>query len=226
MRNVVIYGDSILRGVTPDANNRYTSVLEQFMPGLEQKHGLCITNRARFGCTVEKGYALAQKDLAAQPDFAYALIEYGGNDCDYSWQSIARDPNANHQPHTPLARFVHTLETLLNDLIKNGIQPLLMTLPPIDAQKYFSFVCKNEEDKRGVLQWLGDVQLIYHFQEMYSAAVLKLALGKRLPLIDVRSYFLDRHDYRALISADGIHPTERGYALIHTAFDAYLAKEA
>ena len=57
---------------------------------------------------------------------------------------------------------------------------------------------------------------------MYSSAVLKVALRRGLPLVDVRSYFLDKHNYAALISEDGIHPSEEGYALIHTAFDEYL----
>ena len=51
---------------------------------------------------------------------------------------------------------------------------------------------------------------------------MKLALRRRFPVVDVRSYFLDKHNYGDLISADGIHPSEAGYALIHRAFDDYL----
>ena len=64
--------------------------------------------------------------------------------------------------------------------------------------------------------------MIYRYQELYSAAIMKLALRRRFPVVDVRSYFLDKHNYGELISYDGIHPSEAGYALIHRAFDDYL----
>ena len=46
---------------------------------------------------------------------------------------------------------------------------------------------------------------------MYSAQIAKLAGKLGLPLIDVRSRFLDRRDIDSLIARDGIHLTEPGY---------------
>ena len=42
----------------------------------------------------------------------------------------------------------------------------------------------------------------------------RLAQTLGCALIDLRDGFLTRHDYKALIGPDGIHPTEAGYAII------------
>ncbi len=222
MVNVVIYGDSIMKGATPEGSNRYRSVLPRFLPRLAEKYDLDVTNRSRFGSTIDRGYAMLQKDLQAKTPYQIALVEYGGNDCDFDWKAIAEAPEAEHKPKTSMADFLHTLETMAENLLQKGIQPLLMTLPPIDAEKYLSFICRNGLSRENILKWLGEEQMIYRYQEMYSAAILKLAMRRRFPVVDVRSYFLDKHNYTDLISADGIHPSEEGYALIHRAFDDFL----
>ena len=222
MINVVIYGDSIMKGATPEGENRYRSVLPRFLPKLAEKYSLAITNKARFGSTIDRGYALVQKDLNEQNPYRHALVEYGGNDCDFDWQAIAQAPEGEHLPRTSLVDFRHTLEAIVDGLQKVNIKPLLMTLPPIDAERYLSFICRGGINRANIIKWLGETQMIYRFQEMYSAAILKVAMQRRLCLVDVRSYFLDKHNYAKLISEDGIHPSEEGYALIHTAFDDYL----
>lgn len=223
MIDVVIYGDSIMKGATPEGENRYRSVLHQFLPRLAEKYGLAVTNRARFGSTIGRGYALLQKDLNERiAPYRFALVEYGGNDCDFDWRAVAEAPEAEHQPNTSIAEFLHTLETMANDLVQKGVKPLFMTLPPLSAERYLSFICRGGLNRANIVKWLGEVQMIYRFQEMYSSSILKLALQKGLPLVDVRSYFLDKRNYASLISEDGIHPSEEGYALIHTAFDEYL----
>ena len=89
-----------------------------------------------------------------------------------------------------------------------------MTLPPLDAQRYLDFIGRLGSDKAAVLHWLGDVQMIYRWQEMYSSAISQLAGRLGLPLADVRSRFLSRRDYQSLIARDGIHLTEAGYSLV------------
>ena len=223
MIQVVIYGDSIMKGAIPEGASLYRSVLPRFLPRLAEKYDLAVTNRARFGCTIDRGYAMLQKDLQEKIPCQIALVEYGGNDCDFDWKAIATDPEGEHKPKTSIESFVKTLETMAENLLQKNIQPLLMTLPPVDASRYLSFICRDGLNRANILKWLGDSeQMIYRYQEMYSAAIMKLALRRRFPVVDVRSYFLDKHNYGDLISADGIHPSEAGYALIHRAFDDFL----
>ena len=84
------------------------------------------------------------------------------------------------------------------------------TLPPIDGQRYFSFISQRA-DGGSVLRWLGDVGRIYRHQEMYSDAVAALAFSEGVPLIDVRRQFLPLRELPQLIAADGIHLTMPGY---------------
>ena len=103
---------------------------------------------------------------------------------------------------------------MVQSLQASGIQPVLMTLPPLDASRYLSFIGRLGSDTGRILRWLGDVQMIYRWQEMYSNAVVRLADRLRLPLADVRSEFLSRRDYGSLIARDGIHLTQPGYELV------------
>lgn len=48
------------------------------------------------------------------------------------------------------------------------------------------------------MQWLGEEQMIYRHQEMYSDAGARLAFEEGVPLIGVRENFLgDHHFFRS-----------------------------
>ena len=98
----------------------------------------------------------------------------------------------------------------VQELASAGVQPVLMTLPPIDGQRYFQFISRRA-DGGSILRWLGDVGRIYRHQELYSDAVAALAMTEGLPLIDVRRQFLRMRDLPRYIAADGIHLTMTGY---------------
>ena len=67
---------------------------------------------------------------------------------------------------------------------------------------------------QNILTFLGEVDFIYKWQEMYSAAIEKLAVEEKIPIIDIRSGFLNKEDYSDYLCADGIHPNEKGHLLI------------
>ena len=209
MRNVYIYGDSLLKATVPDEELKYHFHLPEIMARYPSDR-VQVTNRAKMGATVSKGLSLVEHDAARGLDADYALICYGGNDSDYDWAAIAADPAADHQPHTKRETFRQTLESMLNVLYRQGVQPVLMTLPPIDGQRYFRFI-SQKTDGGSVLRWLGDVGRIYRHQELYSDAVAALAFAEGVPLIDVRRQFLPQRDLSGLIAADGIHLTMSGY---------------
>lgn len=209
-----IYGDSIMKAVVVDENYKYKSLSRPILENLQQQTGLETVNRAHFGYTSEKGQAILQRDLEKGLDCRFALLEFGGNDCDHNWAEVAADPDGEHLPQTALQTFLDNLRSMAQSLLSHGIQPILMTLPPLDAQKYLDFIGRLGSDKSAVLHWLGDVQMIYRWQELYSAAISRLAVQLNLPLADVRSRFLSRRDYQTLIARDGIHLTESGYELV------------
>ena len=170
-----------------------------------------VTNQAKMGATATKGLSLVEHDVARGLDADYALICYGGNDSDYDWAAIAADPEGDHRPHTERETFRQTLANILSLLYRQGIQPVLMSLPPIDPRRYLRFICRNGLDRSAIMRWLGDEEMIYRHQELYSDTVTELAYESGVPLIHVRQAFLADHHMNALIAADGIHMTMEGY---------------
>lgn len=219
---VQIYGDSIMKAVLVDENYKYKPIVKGLLERLRQDTGVEAVNHAHFGYTVDKGQAVLERDLEKGIDSQYALLEFGGNDCDFNWSQVAAQPEGDHQPHTPVPKFLDTLRAMVQSLRSAGIQPVLMSLPPLDAQRYLNFIGHLGNDTGRILRFLGDVQMIYRYQEMYSTQVVQLASRLRLPLVDVRTRFLERRDYGTLIARDGIHLTQAGYELIFDEFRRLL----
>ena len=209
MERAYIYGDSLLKATVPDEEMRYHFHLPEVMAQYPTDR-LEVVNRAKMGATVTKGLSLVEHDAARGIGARWALVAYGGNDSDFDWPAIAAAPEEEHLPHTVLPEFVEKLRCVVKILCDAGVQPVLMTLPPIDSVRYFNFISRRSDGQR-ILDWLGDVGRIYRHQEMYSDAVAALAMGEGLPLIDVRRQFLPLRDLPRLIAADGIHLTMPGY---------------
>jgi len=96
-----------------------------------------------------------------------------------------------------------------------GFAPLLLSLPPLDADRYFAWFTRAGLDKASILSWLGDVQHIFRWHEAYDREVRAVAVDEHCALVDIRSAFLAKPDYRTLICQDGIHPNREGHRLIN-----------
>ena len=157
----------------------------------------------------------------------YVIFEFGGNDCDFDWQSISETPDEEHLCKTPPALFEKIYTELLKKAKAFGKKVFALNLPPIVAARYF----KNISQRAGVcaenvLKWLGSVETIYRYQEMYSIMVEKIARAVDVALIDIRSAFLSDHHYENFICEDGIHPNSKGYELIYkSVIEQYRAIE-
>ena len=75
-----------------------------------------------MGCTVTKGLSIMRRDIETGVDSEAALLEFGGNDCDYDWPAVAADPMADHQPKTPLALFTEQLREMIALTRQKGMQ--------------------------------------------------------------------------------------------------------
>lgn len=222
IKSVAIWGDSILRGVIYNAEKcRYTLTKENAVKLVERLLGLTLTNRSTMGQTITQGGETLQTDLSGGGQWDVALIGFGGNDCDFNWGEIAQAPEAEHQPKTPLHAFEGQLRSLIAKVRAVGMRPLLMTLPPLHAQRYFDFITRDGGANE-ILHWLGgDVQRIYRWHEHYSLGIMKVAAETESPIVDVRSEFLIQKNYENFLCADGIHPNERGQALIADTFVSF-----
>ena len=212
--SVCVFGDSVSRGVVFDSlMNRYTLLKDSFVNRIKGSAGISIRNYSKFGCTVSKGLELLQKHTEEIGYYNYIALEFGGNDCDYNWAEIAADPQKEHSPNTPIGLFGQEYGELISTVRRNGSEPVLLSLPPIDAKRYFAWISKGL-NASNILNWLGDVEHIYRWHEMYNLAVCRLAQEFQVPLIDISSAFLATVNYQKLICEDGIHPNEEGHRLI------------
>jgi len=213
MIRTAIFGDSLLRGVTWDDQQARYKIWANPFPGRLQELGVEIDNRSLFGCTVTRGEQLLRKALDKGLKADAAVLEYGGNDSDFSWPDVAARPQDRHDPLTPLAEFRDCYQRLISLLREAVIEPVCCLLPPIDAEKYFAWFSR-ELNGAALKHWLGDIRNIYRHQELYSLAVGELARELKCRVLDLRSPLLFQRDYQALLCPDGLHPRPAGYALI------------
>ena len=224
--NFCIFGDSVGKGVVLSDTGRYASGSPD-INSLTGRDDITLKNYSRFGFVTEKTLWLIEKcgDEIASSDAVF--IEVGGNDCDFDWQSISETPDEEHLCKTPPALFEKIYTELLTKAKAFGSKVFALNLPPIVPARYF----KKITEKAGicaenVLKWLGSVETIYRYQEMYSIMVEKIARAVDVVLIDIRSAFLADHHYENLICEDGIHPNSKGYELIYkSVIDQYRAIE-
>jgi len=220
---ITVYGDSILKGVLFEGG-KYV-VERSWQEALAERFNLLVTNRSRFGCTLPKAMPRMEKDCAVpseEPE--YALLEFGGNDCDYDWAAISAEPEREHLCKTPPERFLSCYREAVRLLRSSGRMPVLVTLPPICSELYLNFLCRDGLSRENILRWLGDLERIYRWQELYSQMAEQVAREADTPLIDLRRPFLrDARPPEALLCADGIHPSRLGQDLLYHAFCTAMA---
>jgi lysophospholipase L1-like esterase len=214
--NLIAYGDSIMKGVRyTDGKYSVSSFWEQH---LKDRFGINVINRSRFGCTIPKALPVIKKKSCDEGEGrSVVFLEFGGNDCDYDWKAISDDPSGRHQCKTPPEVFVSDYREAISVLRENGSHPVMLTLPPILASRYFDFICRNGNSRSNILRWLGSVFSIERWQKTYSELIQQIAREEQVDLIDLRAEFPSNgKDLERLICEDGIHPTEEGQRLIST----------
>lgn len=215
MQKIALFGDSVSKGVIYDENkSRYVFTKNSFANLFSALKSLQILNFAKFGCTVAKGRNIIEKHLteAAQADIT--ILEFGGNDSDHNWEQISKDPLNIHVPQTPIDTFSEEYIKIIEELKAGGAKPVMLNLPPIEEHRYFDWFSRGL-NKENILKWLGgSVEYVYRWHEMYNMEVCKIANEYSVPLIDVRSAFLQKRDFSAYLCSDGIHPNEKGHELI------------
>lgn len=222
---VKLFGDSIIGRVVQDAPGGRYRRLDPVEEIHQDGTRLDLANHGKFGCTIRKAKTLIEKQLELNGDFEIALLEYGGNDCNFNWPEVGENPSLDHQPGTPLAEFHRTYVEIIDLLKARGRRVIMMNLPPIDAEKFFDTWIAPLKGANAVLDWLGDKQAIYRWHELYSLKTEEIARETNTPLIDIRRAFLEDHrGFKSLIGPDGIHPTEKGHLLIVEAAQTFVSQ--
>ena len=169
-----------------------------------------MKNHSKCGCA--SGAALKRlerysKDIAACPN---TLVMLGGNDSDFNWPAVAAEPEAPHDCNTPMARFTEYYNKVLDGIQALGSKPVVINLIPVYGRRYFEWFSRKL-DPKALMRFLGTTNSIEHWNEMYNLAVMRIAAKRGVPMLDVRSAFLEKRDFEGLFSEDGIHPSPEGH---------------
>ena len=217
---LVALGDSIIKGVLVQSEgerSRYLLAEKSIVECCAERLGGESLNLGKMGCTIEAGERILDRYLDKMSGARYVLLEYGGNDSDYNWQEIAEAPEKEHFPRTRLEVFEQVYERVINKIKEMGAIPLVLSLPPMDAERYFAFFSQKWEEgfRANVMRWLGgSTNTIMSGHELYNLATMRVAQRTGTQWIDVTSGLLKDHNYRAYLCDDGIHPNERGQRMI------------
>lgn len=217
---LVALGDSIIKGVLVQSegeHSRYSLADKSIVECCAEKLGGESINLGKMGCTIEAGERILNRYIDKLSDAQYVLLEYGGNDSDYNWQEIAESPEKKHFPRTRLEVFEEVYERVVCKIKEMGAIPLVLSLPPMDAERYFAFFSQKWEEgfRANVMRWLGgSTNTIMSGHELYNIATMRVAQRTGAQWVDVTSGLLKDHNFRAYLCDDGIHPNERGQRLI------------
>lgn len=213
MTKICAFGDSVLKGIVLD-NDKYKISRNSFSNICENALGIKIENKAKFGSTIATGEKSLTKNINQLEDADYVVFEFGGNDCDFNWKEVSKNPNLEHKPNSTIEDFKNTYTELINKIKNLGKNPVLLSLPPIDAKRYFEKISENL-NAENILKWMdGNVQFILDWHERYNLEVFKLAINNNIPIIDITSKFLEKKNYSEFLCEDGIHPNELGHKII------------
>ncbi len=215
MKNkICLFGDSIGKGIIYDpAREKYAPSGSSFASLVSSREGLELDNFSRFGCTLVKGAGIVERHADELRSYDAVILQYGGNDSDFNWASVADSPEAEHDCNTPLTTFRNLYINTVKSIQSLGSMPVLLGLTPVDSGKYFRWISRSN-DSGAIMRFLGDEERIERWNEMYNIAVCNVAGVCGVPFIDIRTPFLRRRDFHELFCEDGIHPNERGHRLI------------
>ena len=119
---------------------------------------------------------------------------------------IADNPSSEHHPKTILEAFREKFINLIQKIRELGSRPVIISLPPIDSDTYFSFFSRfmNEDQKENVMNWLGGNRTLFEIAET-----------SKVQIIDITTPFKNYEgSLKALYCQDGIHPNAEGHRLI------------
>lgn len=230
---ITILGDSIMKGVfynpcSSSLRDRYILSSDPIPTRCSRSLGIECVNLGRFGSTIVQGVEQLNRNSVTISNSKYTLLEFGGNDSDYDWQAIAHLPQQQHSPHTPLQIYKDTYRYAIRKIREAGSEPVILTLPPLDAERYFQFFTMNMtlEEKGNILKWLGgSISTISMGHELFNIETIKLAYSEGVSVIDITSAFLSIRNMSVFFCQDGIHPNESGQALIaEKIIEAFSAK--
>ncbi|MBP3366846.1 MAG: SGNH/GDSL hydrolase family protein [Treponema sp.] len=217
INRLFVYGDSILKGaVTGTGSGHLFDITKNDSLSLAQKTlGFELNNKSVFGNIITKGMHRLERDIERGEFSAdLAVIEFGGNDCDYDWGEVCKEPLKAHTQRVPSAQFMETLDAMVRLCREHRVTPFLMTMPPLVIDRWHAHICRGYDAEKVALFTGNAPEVLYRNHEAYSTRILKYCYENNVQFADMRLRFAESPQFRDLMCTDGIHPNEKGYAFM------------
>ena len=142
INKISAYGDSILKGaVTGTGSGHLFDIIEESSLVIACRNlNLELNNQSVFGSIVTKTQRRLKKDVEKGVVGDLAIIESGGNDCDYDWATISENPDPQTLPRVPLEDYLRITDEMVQLLRQNKITPVIMTMPPLVGDRWFNHI--------------------------------------------------------------------------------------
>ncbi|MGG0414070.1 SGNH/GDSL hydrolase family protein [Peribacillus simplex] len=111
---IVCFGDSLTRGISY-VKGRLRIIKENYPNSLakltESLPFVEVLNKGVFNDNSDLLVSRIEKDVMSEkPDIV--LIEVGGNDCNFHWDEVAKNPEGDHKPIVPIERYLENITQL------------------------------------------------------------------------------------------------------------------
>lgn len=214
---VTVIGDSITKGVIFEDDK--LSFTEPAINIIGQTLNLEIENISSYGQTIQRVCQKGMIDKIIQnkdkTKTNYAVLCIGGNDSDYDWKQVDKNPNQKHNPKTSLDDFVLMYNQTINKFKKHGFKVIVCSICPIKAEWYFENVISKITNPKNILTFLcNDLSNLTRHQELFNNEIIKIATKQNLPFLDIRRIFLQDNACFENFCKDGCHLTKQGQIMI------------
>lgn len=225
MKTYYMFGDSLMRGVMPDAAWNYHSSDAIGFDELQKKHNIKFQNFAMPTFTSDRVKQWMIQTMARQPLPDVAFIECGGNDCDYNWKLIGEGKcDFAHRHRGEPEAFRVNYSDMIRFLKEKGVEVVAVIAPPIPVAVYLSHLLDSGITKEIMGEYVrSEAQMKEEFAG-YAAIMTDVANENHCHILDLRKRFIALPDLKEYYSPDGMHPNEKGYGLIHQDFDEYFSE--
>ena len=143
----------------------------------------------------------------------------------YSFENMPTDFFNTSMTSSFSASCLRSYTRILNRIKELGKQPVILSLPPIDSERFFERVSEGL-NKENILKFLdGNKRHISEWHERYNLETFKITAANNVPIIDITSKFLECSNYSDYLCDDGIHPNEKGHRLIADTIREYIKEK-
>lgn len=224
INKISAYGDSILKGAVTglESGHLFDIIEDSSLPLASKTLGFEFNNQSVFGSIVSKTQRRLNKDLEKGNTGDIAILESGGNDCDYDWTAVSENPDADHQPRTTLEDFIRIIDEMVKACRNAKVTPVIMTMPPLVGDWWFEHICVGQNKDAVLKVCKGSSLRPYQNHELYNTYLADYARENQVQLVDMRKAMLEAPDYRQLMCKDGIHPNQEGYKYMASVWEKVL----